>query len=170
MKIAIDISPILYGTGVSVYTKELVENLLRLDSKNSYLLFGGSLRRRSEFNKFAASFKGNFETKFLPIAPTVADFVWNSLHVVSVEKIISNEEGRNLVEEGHAVMFSSLDVDYLAEAPRGAWPTGFPPLYASEMGQSFGNNAIAFPYRYWMTTLESLSFLLLVLHRFLGAP
>ncbi len=88
MKIAIDISPILYGTGVSVYTKELVENLLRLDSKNSYLLFGGSLRRRSEFNKFAAGFKGNFQTKFLPIAPTVADFVWNSLHIVSVEKII----------------------------------------------------------------------------------
>ena len=53
---------------------------------------------------------------------------------VSVEKIISNEEGRKLVEEGHAVMFSSLDVDYLAEAPKGAWPTGFPPLYASEMG------------------------------------
>ena len=50
---------------------------------------------------------------------------------VSVEKIISNDEGRNLVEKGHAVMFSSLDVDYLAEAPKGAWPTGFPPLYAS---------------------------------------
>ncbi len=53
---------------------------------------------------------------------------------VSVEKIISNDEGRKLVEDGHAVMFSLLDVDYLAEAPKGAFPTGFPPLYASEMG------------------------------------
>ncbi|MHA2110340.1 MAG: CoA transferase subunit A [Candidatus Hodarchaeales archaeon] len=53
---------------------------------------------------------------------------------VSVEKIISNEDGRKLVEHGHGVMFSSLDVDYLAEAPKGAFPTGFPPLYASEMG------------------------------------
>jgi glutaconate CoA-transferase subunit A len=53
---------------------------------------------------------------------------------VSVEKLITNEEGRKLVEDGHVVMFSSLDVDYLAEAPKGAFPTGFPPLYASEMG------------------------------------
>lgn len=57
-----------------------------------------------------------------------------SVLFVSVEKIISNEEGRKLVENGHAVMFSSLDVDYLAEATKGAFPTGFPPLYASEMG------------------------------------
>ena len=53
---------------------------------------------------------------------------------MSVERIISIDEGRKLVEEGHTVMFSSLDVDYLAEAPNGAFPTGFPPLYASEMG------------------------------------
>ena len=53
---------------------------------------------------------------------------------VTVEKLITKEEGRKLVEDGHSIMFSSLDVDFLSEAPKGAWPTGFPPLYASEMG------------------------------------
>jgi hypothetical protein len=33
MRIAIDISQIVYGTGVSVYTKNLVENLLRIDKE-----------------------------------------------------------------------------------------------------------------------------------------
>lgn len=54
--------------------------------------------------------------------------------LVSVEKLISNEEGRELVEQGHEVMFSSLETNYVIETPRGAWPSGFPPFYASDMG------------------------------------
>jgi hypothetical protein len=52
MIIGIDISSIPYGTGVSEYTKQLVLNLLKIDSKNQYKLFLGSLRLglSSEFN------------------------------------------------------------------------------------------------------------------------
>jgi glutaconate CoA-transferase subunit A len=54
--------------------------------------------------------------------------------MVSVEKIISDEEGRQLIEAGQSTMFSSIDTDYIIEAPKGAWPSGFPPFYASDMG------------------------------------
>ncbi|KKQ96568.1 MAG: hypothetical protein UT23_C0029G0007, partial [Candidatus Woesebacteria bacterium GW2011_GWA1_39_12] len=81
MKIAIDISQSIYGTGVSWYTRSLVENLLTLDDQNEYLLFGGSLRRLGELRKFA---KG----KYYPIPPSLADFIWNRLHVLPIENLI----------------------------------------------------------------------------------
>src|SRR3989344_8357540 len=91
MRIAIDISPIIYGTGVSVYTKNLIENLLKVDSENEYILFGGSLRRRQEFyNIFNKYFSNNKKvvSKFFPIAPTISDFMWNRVHMLKVEKLI----------------------------------------------------------------------------------
>ncbi len=88
MKIGIDISQIVYGTGVSVYTRNLVESLLKIDRENEYVLFGGGLRRKGELESFASSLKGNFSTKFFPIPPTFADLVWNKLHKIPIEKII----------------------------------------------------------------------------------
>lgn len=88
MKIAIDISQIVYGSGVSVYTKNLVENLLKIDKKNEYLLCGGSLRRQNELNEFASKLNGNFSTKFYPVPPVIADFIWNRMHTIPIEKII----------------------------------------------------------------------------------
>jgi len=85
MKIGIDISQIIYGTGVSFYTKSLVKHLLEVDKENSYLLCGGSLRRLPELIEFAKTLKGNFKTRFLPIPPTVTDFMWNRLHFPKVE-------------------------------------------------------------------------------------
>jgi len=52
MKIGIDISQIVYGTGVSVYTQNLVENLLKIDKKNEYILFFSSLRRKFPISNF----------------------------------------------------------------------------------------------------------------------
>lgn len=82
MKIGIDISQIVYGTGVSVYTYELVSNLLKIDRENNYVLFGGSLRRRGELAKYT--------TNILPLSPTIADLVWNRLHIINIEKFIGN--------------------------------------------------------------------------------
>jgi len=45
MIIGIDISSLPYGTGVSNYTLNLVKNLLKIDSKNTYKLFFSSLRQ-----------------------------------------------------------------------------------------------------------------------------
>ncbi len=92
MKIAIDISSIIYGTGVSVYTKNLVENLLKIDKKNEYILFGGSLRRFEELRKcihyYRATVHGNSATKVYPIPPLLADIIWNRLHILPIEKLI----------------------------------------------------------------------------------
>lgn len=90
MKIAIDVSQVVYETGVSVYTKELVKNLLFYDKKNEYLLFGGSLRRIYKLKEFFNSLAlfENVKTKIIPISPSVADFIWNRVHRLHIEKII----------------------------------------------------------------------------------
>jgi glycosyltransferase involved in cell wall biosynthesis len=82
MRVAIDISQVIYGTGVSAYTENLVKNLLKIDSENEYILFGGSLRRRKEILKIFPQAKAFF------YPPTLADFVWNRLHFFPVEKLI----------------------------------------------------------------------------------
>lgn len=84
MKIAIDISQIVYGTGVSVYTRNLVENLLRLDKENEYILFAGSLRRKQDILDFYP------EARVFPIPPTLANFIWNKLHKFPIEKLIGD--------------------------------------------------------------------------------
>ncbi|MCX7928128.1 MAG: glycosyltransferase family 4 protein [Patescibacteria group bacterium] len=90
MKIAIDVSQVVYETGVSVYTKELVKHLLLLDNKNEYLLFGGSLRGVYKLKAFFDSlgFHQNLKTKIIPISPSMADFIWNRVHRLHIEKII----------------------------------------------------------------------------------
>ncbi|MCX6705584.1 MAG: glycosyltransferase family 1 protein [Candidatus Woesebacteria bacterium] len=82
MKIAIDISQIVYGTGVSSYTENLVKNLLKIDNKNEYLLFAGTLRRKQDVLRIFP------QARVYPIPPTLADFVWNRLHVFPIEKLI----------------------------------------------------------------------------------
>ena len=87
MRIGIDISQIVYGTGVSFYTKELVRNLLRYDKENEYILFGGSLRRIPDLKRFASSLAGRFSTKFVPVPPSIADLMWNQIHFPKIEKL-----------------------------------------------------------------------------------
>ncbi len=88
MRIAIDMSPIIYGTGVSNYRTNLVKNLVSLDSKNEYLLFGGSMRRYSELKEKMEKLANGNQVKTLPFPPRLANIVWNNLHVLPIEKII----------------------------------------------------------------------------------
>ncbi|MEK7112326.1 MAG: glycosyltransferase, partial [Patescibacteria group bacterium] len=90
MKIGIDISSVIYGTGVSHYTEKLVENLLKIDKDNRYKLFGGSLRRKGELDSFTGSLSGSFESKIFPIPPTLADLIWNKFHLLPIEKLIGD--------------------------------------------------------------------------------
>src|SRR3989339_2286534 len=83
MKIAIDISQAIYGTGVSVYTKNLVANLIKQYPDDQFVLFGGSLRRRQELFNLARKLKGI--PRIFPFAPTLMDFIWNSLHLLPIE-------------------------------------------------------------------------------------
>ena len=86
MRVAIDISQSIYGTGVSVYTKELVKNLIKLYPKTEFVLFGGSLRRRKELLSIAKKLGGI--PKIYSFPPSLMDFIWNSLHVYPIEKLV----------------------------------------------------------------------------------
>lgn len=90
MKICIDISQIVYGTGVSDYTEDLVKNLLAIDSQNEYVLFGGSLRQIPRIKYLISRFEGRFVSKILPIPPTLADLIWNRIHKLQIENLVGN--------------------------------------------------------------------------------
>lgn len=85
MRIGIDVSPIIYGTGVSLYTKNLVAALLEIDKENDYMLIGYSLRK-------LGIFKETFGTKVktFPLPPALMDIVWNKLHILPVEWLIGD--------------------------------------------------------------------------------
>lgn len=85
MRIGIDVSQVVFGTGVSFYTRKLVKNLLKIDKQNEYVLFGGSLRRKKDLKRFAQELPGNFSTKFLPLTPSLADILWNRLYWGKIE-------------------------------------------------------------------------------------
>jgi len=104
MKILIDVSQIIYETGVSVYTKELVSHLVKLFPENEYILYGGSLRRGKEIRVLSESL-GDVRTVTTFISPTIADVLWNRLHILPIEKIA-----------GKADIFHSSD---WAEPPSG---------------------------------------------------
>ncbi len=90
MKIAIDVSQIVYGTGVSRYVENLVEALLRIDHKNEYILFGSSLRQRGKLAKFKKKLEKypNVKFKFFSFPLKFLELVWNKLHVLPVDKFI----------------------------------------------------------------------------------
>lgn len=90
MRVAIDMSPIIYGTGVSNYRINLVRNLLKVDNQNEYVLYGGSLRRLQELKSKIEDLGSTSKTtiKTFPIPPRLADIVWNKLHVLPIETLI----------------------------------------------------------------------------------
>jgi len=82
MKIGIDISQIAYEkTGVANYTKNLVENLIKIDQKNQYILFFSSLRKKPPLYPGIRVFK---------IPPTLLDILWNRLHIMPIEWFIGD--------------------------------------------------------------------------------
>ena len=53
MKVGIDVSQIVYGqTGVSTYTKNLVENLIKIDKDDEFVLYAGSLKKEAADIKY----------------------------------------------------------------------------------------------------------------------
>ncbi len=88
MKIAIDVSQVVYGTGVSNYVKNLVTGLLAIDKNNHYILFGGTLREQKKLISFFRQLKGNnFETRITFLSPHLASLIWNRLHTLPIEAI-----------------------------------------------------------------------------------
>lgn len=91
VKIGIDISQIVHWTGVSFYTRSLIKALAKVDKKNQYLLFGGSLRRKGELQDFTNEIQKinqNFKAKIITLPPTLAEPLFNRCHCLSIEKFI----------------------------------------------------------------------------------
>lgn len=87
MKIGIDISQTAYeGTGAARFVKNLVENLVRADRENEYILFYSSLRRK--LPSFSFQNTKNVEIKHFRLPPLILDFLWNKLHRFPIENFI----------------------------------------------------------------------------------
>ncbi|MFZ5366153.1 MAG: glycosyltransferase family 4 protein [Patescibacteria group bacterium] len=85
MKIGIDISQLAFpGTGVASYTENLVENLLKLDRGNEYVLFFSSLRAKIQNSKLKIK-NDNSKFKIFKFPPLLLEFLWNRLHLVPIE-------------------------------------------------------------------------------------
>src|SRR3989344_3411545 len=90
MKIAIDISQIVYeGSGVTRYTRNLVESLLQYDQKNEYTFFFSSLRRTLN-KEIETNINNKYKLKKYRLPPTVLDFLWNRLHVVPIDYFVGD--------------------------------------------------------------------------------
>src|SRR3989344_4257101 len=94
MRIGIDISQVAYeGAGVGEYIRNLVRELLRIDTKNEYVLFFSSMRRKFSPPTGGFNFQSkpkNLEIKTYKFPPTLLDFIWNRLHIVPIEWLIGD--------------------------------------------------------------------------------
>jgi len=91
MRIGIDISQTTYeNTGVANYTINWVNNLLKIDSENEYILFFSSLRKTlPTFAKGLSSSKNkNVSVKTFKYPPVLLDTFWNRLHIMPIEDLI----------------------------------------------------------------------------------
>lgn len=76
MKVGIDVSQSVYGTGVADYTIELVRHLSRL---TTVIPVGFTLRRRRELKELFP------QVSVYPIPPSALNLLWNRLHVINFE-------------------------------------------------------------------------------------
>jgi hypothetical protein len=96
VKIGIDVSQIAYRkTGVSAFVTKLVENLLKIDSKNEYVFFFSSLRGKFLISNFQFLIKSKFpnskfQIKTFRFPPSLLDLLWNRLHILPIEWLIGD--------------------------------------------------------------------------------
>lgn len=79
MRVGIDVSQAIFGTGVSDYVIDLVDAILKADPTNEYVLFGASLRRQGDIKKLFPN------ARTLRFPPMLLHYLWNYLHVINVE-------------------------------------------------------------------------------------
>lgn len=96
MRIGIDVSQLAYpNTGVANYLLNLVQHLLKIDTKNEYVLFFSSLRRKiqkSPLHSASPNFAGQakFKIKTFRFPPFLLDILWNRLHIAPIEWFIGD--------------------------------------------------------------------------------
>lgn len=90
MKIGIDISQIIYGTGVSTYSENLVKSLIKNDRKNQYVLFASTFRlgkKLRDLQDELTKYK-NVEFRFYKWPHKLLEFLWGKYRLYSIENFI----------------------------------------------------------------------------------
>lgn len=91
MRIGIDVSQVVYSsTGVANYLANLVENLLKTDTENEYVLFFSSLRRDLDLSIFNVQESPRVNVKAFKFPPLLLDYLWNRLHILPIEWLIGD--------------------------------------------------------------------------------
>jgi hypothetical protein len=91
MKIGIDISQTAYrGTGVANYLTKLVEQLLKVDDENEYILFFSSLRGNLDKDFVNGLTSSKVTIRKFRIPPAVLDLLWNKLHIFPIESFVGD--------------------------------------------------------------------------------
>jgi glycosyltransferase involved in cell wall biosynthesis len=91
MKIGIDISQTAYeGTGVGNFVKQLVQNLVKQDNGNEYVLFFSSLRLGLPYSFINELTSSRVSIKRFKLPPILLDILWNRLHVFPIENFIGD--------------------------------------------------------------------------------
>lgn len=88
MRIGIDISQLAYPqTGVANYVGKFVAELLKQDTKNEYVLFYSSMRKKCPISNSQYP-TSNITLKTFRFPPTLLDLIWNRLHILPIETFI----------------------------------------------------------------------------------
>lgn len=82
----IDVSAAIYGTGVSDYTINLVEALLKINSDVKFKLFAANLRSMSKIKEIFPS------SICVPVPPTLLEILWNQLHVLPIDLFVGKSD------------------------------------------------------------------------------
>ncbi len=90
MRIGIDISQLAYpNTGVANYLESLISEIVKLDTKDEYVLFFSSLRGKLPSPFFLDASK-NVSLKTFKFPPSLLNILWNKLHVAPIENFIGD--------------------------------------------------------------------------------
>lgn len=79
LQLGIDITPILYGRGVSLYTTNLVRALLEHTSVDIQF-FGNTLRRQTELKQIAQTLQAKKHLTNISLSPRILSLLWYRLH------------------------------------------------------------------------------------------
>lgn len=90
MTIGIDISQIIYKTGVSRYQSELVKHLLKIDKTNNYHLFGSSLGQLQELRNYISNLDSNknLQSFLYPIPVSMIELLFNRMHIGDIQNLV----------------------------------------------------------------------------------
>jgi len=90
MKIAIDASQIVFKTGVSFYTSNLLKGLSKIDKKNEYSVFASSFRGNKVLKKTINSLnlEKNFTNKLFTLPLSYFEIFWNRMHLGNIESFL----------------------------------------------------------------------------------